>query len=236
MEKEELRKNSRIMVELFRWSRSVWRASETPLPHRVMIAAVQVVLRRVPMVGLAKFSTGRGPCLRRIEEHMNCSRRMHDYSKRRIYKVLIWALSPDHNTLCCSASNGKGLAGLRDADHPRLCRPPANMGFHSIGIPGPKASRVAGHPGDYCSDAGNLVPPPPPPLTGSPRNRVGQIRGGYPNDHTGAIPPERHSILTPSPPRWQELGPEVHRYRFCRISSNLRHEYGHQYRECGKSV
>src|SRR5680860_669914 len=145
MEKEELRKNSRIMVELFRWSRSVWRASETPLPHRVMIAAVQVVLRRVSMVGLAKFSTGRGPCLRRIEEHMNCSRRMHDYSKRRIYKVLIWALSPDHNVLCYSALNGEGLAGLRDADHPRLCCPRI-MGFHSIGIPGPAGTGTEGVP------------------------------------------------------------------------------------------
>src|SRR5680860_1783814 len=80
------------MVEPFGWRRLTWKASETPLPHRVMIAAVQVVLRRVSMVGLAKFSTGRGPCLRRIEEHMNCSRRMHDYSKRRIYKVLILSL------------------------------------------------------------------------------------------------------------------------------------------------
>src|SRR5680860_1214198 len=101
MGKEELRKNSRIMVEPFGWRRLTWKASETPLPYRVMIAAVQVVLRRVSMVGLAKFPTGRGPCLIRIEEHMNCSRRMHDYSKRRIYKVLIWALRP--TTTPCAA-------------------------------------------------------------------------------------------------------------------------------------
>src|SRR5680860_355573 len=143
MGKEELRKNSRIMVEPFGWRRLTWKASETPLPYRVMIAAVQVVLRRVSMVGLAKFPTGRGPCLRRIEEHMNCSRRMHDYSKRRIYKVLIWALSPDHNVLCCSVPDGEGLAGLRDADHPRLCCPPRIWGFTLSASP---ARRRAGWP------------------------------------------------------------------------------------------